>query len=109
MDLRQEKCRSIIQNISLFSDEEQSEAKSTVGHVEEEAEEVTSAKRRKRNVTGGEAMAQILEMHKREHELRMKYIHEEHEMKVEEHRVKMEILNRKKTQLDGTNWTCLKK
>jgi len=35
-------------------------------------------------------------MHRIEHELRMKYIEEEHEMKVKEHLIKMEILNKKR-------------
>ena len=45
-------------------------------------------------MTAKESIAEILEMRRCEHELRMKYIEKEHQMKVREHLLKMEILKR---------------
>lgn len=78
----------------LFSDEEDEVAGGSDVVAEERTTEGPARKRRK-ELTSADTMCQILEMHRREHELRMKYIQKEHDLRLEEHHVKMEILNRK--------------
>lgn len=52
---------------------------------------------KKRKIENNEdnSIALILDMHRKEHLLRMKYIEEEHSMKVKEHLLRMEILQKK--------------